>query len=68
MNTNAVPLLQIAAQHAGYNFSTSEITAICALAGGAVHLLHTGIAAYGRAGGWRGVMNFIKTGSTVVKP
>lgn len=62
--TNAVPLLQLAAQHAGYNLSTGEIAGLCALAGAAVHMAHQAVAAYGRAGGYRGLVRFLKTGST----
>lgn len=66
--TNAVPLIQLAAKHAGYDFSTGEIAAICAIAGAAVHIAHQAVAAYGRAGGYQGVIRFLKTGSSKQNP
>ncbi|HEX3625138.1 MAG TPA: hypothetical protein VH280_06920 [Verrucomicrobiae bacterium] len=63
--TNAVPLIQLAAQQAGYKFSTGEIAAICAAAGGLVHYAHLAVYAYGRAGGWEGIRRFLKSGSTM---
>jgi hypothetical protein len=67
--TNAVPLLQLAPKvFGGYNISEAEIAAYCALAGtvvgGAVHLAHQAVAAYGRAGGYQGIIRFLKSGST----
>jgi hypothetical protein len=65
--TNSIPILQLAAQHAGYNLSTGEIVSLCALAGAAVHVAHQAVAAYGRVGGWQGVVQFLKTGSSSAK-
>lgn len=62
--TNAIPLIQLAAQHAGYNVSTGEVAAICALGGAVVHIAHQAVAAYGRAGGWQGVIRFLKAGNS----
>jgi hypothetical protein len=64
--TNAVEVIQQLAPKAfgGYNLSTAQIAAICAFAGAAVHIAHQAVAAYGRAGGWQGVVRFIRTGST----
>ena len=69
--TNAIPLIQLAANHAGYNISGAEIALIVStsatVCGGAVHLAHQAIAAYGRAGGLEGIKRFLKQG-TVAAP
>jgi hypothetical protein len=63
--TNAVEVIQQLAPKVfgGYNLSTGEIAAICAIAGAAVHIAHQAVAAYGRAGGYQGVIRFLKSGS-----
>ena len=60
--TNAIPLIQTAAQQAGYNLSGEEIAAIAALAGGAVHVLHQICSAWTRVGGKDGFTRWFKTG------
>lgn len=70
--TNAVPILQLAAQHAGYDISGAEIALIVStsatVCGGVVHLAHQAIAAYGRAGGMEGIKRFLKSGSSQAQP
>lgn len=68
MNTNAIPIIQQAAQHVGLNISGYELGVILAAGSAATRWLHleipVWIAAYAKAGGWRGILRFLNTGST----
>lgn len=64
--TNAVPLIQLVAQHTGYNVSGPEITMALTLTGtlaaAVTHAAHLAVNAWRRAGGWDGLKAFVKSG------
>jgi hypothetical protein len=64
--TNTIPLIQLAAQHAGYDVSGAEIgmalTAVGAACAAVTHAAHLAVNGWRRVGGWEGFVAWVKTG------
>jgi len=63
MNTNLPPELQIALALTGHHFTTMELTFLCALPTSIAAHFWALVKFWAHVGGWRGVSNFIQTGS-----
>jgi hypothetical protein len=65
--TNSIPLIQLAAQHVGYQLSGAEIgmalTLTGTLAAAVTHAAHLAVNGWRRVGGWEGLRNFLKNGT-----
>ena len=64
--TNAIPLIQLAVQHAGYTVSGADIAMALTLTGtfaaAVTHAAHVAFNAWRRVGGWDGLKAFLKSG------